>query len=72
LQLGLVSEVLPSEALLSRAQEWGEAIAKKDALALSLAKRVIASAPSALDELAILAEALLYEKRNNLEKRSNL
>jgi len=65
LQFGLVSEALPSDALLSRALEWGEAIAKKDALALSLAKRVIAHAPAAVDELAIFAESLLYEKRSN-------
>jgi len=63
LQLGLVSEVLPRDALLGRALQWGEAVAEREGLALTLAKRVMAQVPTAIDELSVLAEALLYEKR---------
>jgi enoyl-CoA hydratase len=65
LRHGLVSRVVPRAALLDRALAWGEAIATKDALALTLAKRVMGRAAQPADELAILAEALLYEKRSN-------
>jgi len=61
LQLGLVSEVVAADMLRVRALEWAESIAEKNALALTLAKRVLAQAPSSVDELALFAEALLYE-----------
>jgi enoyl-CoA hydratase len=63
LRFGLVSEVVDSDELLTRAQQWGEKIAKRDQLALQLAKKSINYETSyhLQCKYETLAEALLYE-----------
>ena len=63
LRFGLVSEVVPSDALLACAQKWGERIGQRDPLALQLAKRAIDFRTSYNLESGVEAvtEALLYE-----------
>jgi enoyl-CoA hydratase/carnithine racemase len=65
LRFGLVSEVVKHEELLSRAQEWGEEIAKRSPLALQLAKKAMDSQPPGAMGYSFesVAEALLYQLR---------
>ncbi len=65
LQVGLVSEVVAGDALHERALAWAASIAEKNPLALTLAKRILAQSPASADELALFAEALLYELKCN-------
>jgi enoyl-CoA hydratase len=71
LRFGLVSEVVPPDALLACAQQWGERIGQRDPLALQLAKKAIDHRTSYNLESGVeaVAEALLYQvkfKKNNI------
>jgi len=63
LRFGLVSEVVPPEALSACAQQWGERIGQRDPLALRLAKKAIDFRTSYNLESGVeaLTEALLYQ-----------
>lgn len=62
---GLVSEVVESNKLLERAQQWGEQISQADPIALQLAKRAIdhESSRGVGSNFELVAEALLYQIR---------
>lgn len=67
LRFGLVSEVVKVGSLMRAAQQWGERIARRDMLALRLAKRAVdasAERPAGPDFEAV-AEALLYQVRRD-------
>ena len=70
LRFGLVSEVVPQEALPACAQQWGERIGQRDPLALQLAKKAIDFRTSYHLESGVEAvtEALLYQikKKNDI------
>lgn len=61
LRFGLVSEVVKSEDLMIRAQQWAEEIAQRDPLALQLAKKAIDPDISLGYSLESVTEALLYQ-----------
>jgi enoyl-CoA hydratase len=63
LRFGLVSEVVPPDAILACAQKWGERIAQRDSLALQLAKKAIDFRTSYNLEsgMEAVTEALLYQ-----------
>ena len=63
LRCGLVSEVVPLDALLTCAQRWGEKIGQRDLLALQLAKKAIDLRTSYNLEsgMEAVTEALLYQ-----------
>jgi len=63
LRCGLVSEVVPPDALLACAQKWGERIGQRDPLALRLAKKAIDLRTSYNLEsgMEAVTEALLYQ-----------
>ncbi len=65
LSFGLVSEVVPFDKLLPRAQKWSEEIGQRDLLALQLAKKAIDSVDSHSFgyNFEKIAEALLYQLR---------
>ncbi len=65
LNAGLVTEVVSSGEIMSRAQQWGEEIGQRDPLALRLAKKVIDSGTAYNIESSYesIAEALLYHVR---------
>ena len=66
LTTGLVSEIHPSEELLTAAWNWAEKISTYDALALQLAKQAInlTQANSGGHRFEKAAQALLYELNN--------
>lgn len=66
LDLGLVSEIVPFEGLLLKAKKWGKRIAKKNALALQLAKQAINLEYQnvAGHSFEKVAQALLYQLNN--------
>jgi len=66
LRYGLVSEVVKHEDLLSAAQRWGEQIARRDPLALRLAKKALdrESAEGVGYDFELLAQALLYRLKS--------
>jgi enoyl-CoA hydratase len=65
LQYGLLNEVVEND-LLSAAQQWADAVAKLDPLALKLAKQAMTSDDSELGHhFEKLAEALLYHLKND-------
>lgn len=70
LRFGLASQVTAPEELLAAAQQWVERIARRDGLALELAKRAIdLDGPSAGYDFERVAEALLYHLRRKGENR---
>lgn len=66
LRYGLVSEVVKHEELFSAAQRWGEQIAKRDPLALRLAKKALdrESVEGVGYDFELLAQALLYRLKS--------
>jgi enoyl-CoA hydratase len=66
LRYGLVSEVVKHEELLSAAQRWGERLAKRDPLALRLAKMALdrESTEGSGYDFESVAQALLYRLRS--------
>lgn len=66
LRAGLVSEVTGPDELLPRAQQWAERIARRDPLALQLAKQAVDldTPGDAGQRFESVAEALLYQLRS--------
>jgi enoyl-CoA hydratase len=66
-QSGLVSEVVAPEALLPRVDEWCRRIARRDALALRLAKHALHLSASGCrnTEYELLAQALLVRQQRD-------
>jgi len=66
LRFGLVSELTRPEELLPRAQQWAEQIARRNPVALELAKRAIDldSGDAAGHSFESVAQALLYQLRS--------
>ncbi len=69
LRYGLVSEIVKNEDLLTAAQRWGEQIAKRDPLALRLAKKVMDRnyGDARGHDFESVIQALLYQLK--LEKK---
>lgn len=71
LRSGLVSEVVKPAGLLGAAQKWGEAISRRDPLALRLAKKALDLGPDGRLGYGFeaVAEALLYQVRQGRSDR---
>lgn len=71
LQYGLVGEVVKADELMDRAQARSEQIARRDPLALRLAKQAITlqDTSSVVKNFPAVAEALLYQLRSDPKNR---